>query len=253
MRLSPLLSALLVTLLLLLAGCGASSVKDGADPKQASEANAELGLRYMLQGNPETAMEKLKRAIEQDSDNPNANHYIAELYNRLGRFEEADKYFRRAIRLSDDNSTLYNNYGAFLCSRGRYEDAEEQFLRALRNPIYQGRLDTVENIGLCYLAKPDLKKSEENLRKALAADPARPKSLLGMAKITFEQGNYLSSRAYLQRYLGVARHTPETLWLGIRTERILGDRDALASYGLLLRNNFPNSEETRLYLQSNKP
>lgn len=241
-------------LLVLLTGCGGSStVTSSGNAKEAAQANADLGLRYMLQGNNELAMEKLKRALDQDSGNANANHYMAELYKRLERYDDAEKYFRQAIRLSDDDPNLYNNFGAFLCGRNRYDDAEEMFLKALETPAYSGRSDTLENVGLCMLDKPDVKKGEEYLRKALAAEPGRPKALLGMAKISFAQKGYLSTRAYLQRYLDVARHTPETLWLGIRTERILGDRDAVASYGMQLKNAFPKSEEARLYLRSIKP
>ncbi|HEY0721366.1 MAG TPA: type IV pilus biogenesis/stability protein PilW [Gammaproteobacteria bacterium] len=238
---------------LLLAGCTTSPTNDKVNPKQAAEANAELGLQYMLSGQYEVAMEKLKHALEFDDDNVNANHYLAELYNRVGRFDEADKYYRRAVHLADNDAALNNNYGVFLCSRKRYDDAEEQFLEALDDPVYRGRLDTLENLGICLLEKPDLKKADGYLRKVLAQDARRPKSLLGMARLSFQQANYLSTRAYLQRYLEIERHTPETLWLGIRTERILGNKDALASYGMLLRNNFPNAEETRLYLQSMKP
>lgn len=238
---------------LLLAGCTSSPSRDKVDPKQVAEANAELGLQYMLNGQYEVAMEKLKRALENDDDNVNANHYMAELYNRVGRYDDADRYFRRAVSEAKDDARLHNNYGAFLCSRKQYDRAEEQFRNALENPVYRGRLDTLENVGICMLDKPDIRKGEEYLRKTLAADPRRPKSLLGMARINFTQGNYLSTRAYLQRYLEVAHHTPETLWLGIRTERILGDKHALASYGMLLKNNFPNAEETSLYLKSTKP
>lgn len=237
---------------LLLAGCGSSPTRDNVDPKQAAEANAELGLQYMLNGQYEVAMEKLKRALDFNSSNVNANHYMAELYNRLGRFDDAEKYYRRAISEADRDSGLNNNYGVFLCGRKKYDAAEEQFLKALEDPVYHGRIDTMENIGLCLLEKPDVKQGEEYLRKTLAADPHRPKSLLAMARINFNQGNYMPTRAYLQRYLEVAPHTPETLWLGIRTERILGDKNALASYSMLLKNNFPNAEETRLYLQSTK-
>lgn len=246
--------ALCLMLGALLSGCGSSPSREGTDPKQAADANANLGLQYMLNGQYEVAMEKLKRALEHDDDNVNANHYMAELLNRLGRYDDADKYYRRAVSEAGSNdANLNNNYGVFLCGRKQYDDAEEQFLKALENPVYRGRLDTLENVGLCLLEKPNVKKGEEYLRKTLAVDSRRPKSLLGMARINFEQKNYMSTRAYLQRYLEVARHTPETLWLGIRTERILGDRNALASYSLLLKNNFPHSEEARLYLQSAKP
>jgi type IV pilus assembly protein PilF len=238
---------------MLVAGCSSSPSRDKVDPKEVAEANADLGLQYMLNGQYEVAMEKLKRALENNSDSVNANHYMAELHNRLGRYDDAERYYRRAVSEADNDAPLNNNYGVFLCGRKKYDQAEQQFLKALENPVYRGRIDTMENIGVCMLDKPDVKKGEEYLRKTLAADPRRPKSLLGMARINFTQGNYMSTRAYLQRYLEVARHTPETLWLGIRTERILGDKDALSSYAMLLKNNFPNAEETRLYLQSTKP
>jgi type IV pilus assembly protein PilF len=42
--------------------------------------------------------------------------------------------------------------------------------------------------------------------------------------------------------------TPEMLWLGVRNARKLGDRDAEASYSLLLRKKYPNSDETKALL-----
>jgi type IV pilus assembly protein PilF len=42
-----------------------------------------------------------------------------------------------------------------------------------------------------------------------------------------------------------AAATAEALWLGVRVERRLGDRNSEASYALQLRNKFPNSREAR--------
>ncbi|MCG8324683.1 MAG: type IV pilus biogenesis/stability protein PilW, partial [Thiotrichales bacterium] len=61
---------------------------------------------------------------------------------------------------------------------------------------------------------------------------------------------HLSARGYLQRYTGSNSHNAGSLWLGIQIERALGDRDAEASYALLLRNNFPDSREARLLRES---
>ena len=71
-----------------------------------------------------------------------------------------------------------------------------------------------------------------------------------MSGISYDLERYLPSRGYLQRYLEIAKHTPKSLWLGIRIERELGDRDALASYALQLENGYPDSQETRLLLES---
>jgi type IV pilus assembly protein PilF len=67
-----------------------------------------------------------------------------------------------------------------------------------------------------------------------------------MSVISYDVARYLPARAYLQRYLEIGRHTPQSLWLGIRIERELGDKDALASYTLQLENGFPDSTEAGL-------
>ena len=44
-----------------------------------------------------------------------------------------------------------------------------------------------------------------------------------MSEINFDTKNYLSARAYLQRYQEIALHNAKTLLLGIKIENKLGD------------------------------
>ncbi len=235
----------------LMGGCSSSPIREGVDTEKAAQANADLGLRYMMQGNYEVAMQKLNHALTFEPNHVATHHYLGELYRRLERYDDADDHFRRALRYTDgEDSLLQNNYGSFLCSQNRINAGVRQFKKVLDNPVYPRRDQVYENLGLCLERKPDLERAEEYLRKGLEINPRAPKSLLAMARMSFIKKNYLSARAYLQRYSEVARHTSESLWLGIRVERILGDKNALASYGLSLKGNFPNSAEARLYLQS---
>jgi type IV pilus assembly protein PilF len=71
-----------------------------------------------------------------------------------------------------------------------------------------------------------------------------------MAQLSFGNKNYLSARAHLQRYLAVSRHSPVSLWLGIKIEKKLGNKDALSSYAMSLRNNYPDSREAGFLLES---
>jgi len=240
-----------LTLSLVLTGCTSSPSREGVDTEKAAEANADLGLRYMMQGNYELAMTKLKRALSYDSDHVAANHYLAELYRRLERYDDADKHYRHALDYAkDDASSLHNNYGVFLCGQDRFDEGIEQLQQVLKNPVYPRRDQVFENIGLCLDRKGEPEQAEDYLRKGLQLNPYSPKSLLAMARLTFAKQKYLSTRGYLQRYSEVARHTAESLWLGIQVERVLGDKNALASYGLSLKGNFPDAPETKLYLQS---
>jgi type IV pilus assembly protein PilF len=240
----------LLFVMALLGGCASTAEREATDPKKAAEFNAELGLRYMTQGNNELAMEKLLKAVEYDSRSVNAHHYIAELYRRLERKESALEHFRRAAALAPDDAAVQNNYGVFLCSEGHYDEGAKRFLQALRNPVWPGRDQAYENLGRCMEDKGDAVKAEQYYRDALKINPRLPKSLLRMADISLQQDNHISARAFLQRYAAVAPHTAKSLWLGIKIERVLGDRNALSSYSMSLRNNFPNAEETQLYLKS---
>jgi len=51
--------------------------------------------------------------------------------------------------------------------------------------------------------------------------------------------------SYLERFKRPLEANAEILWLGVRVERRLGDRNSEASYALQLRNRFPESKEAR--------
>ena len=54
-----------------------------------------------------------------------------------------------------------------------------------------------------------------------------------------------SITTYLQRLQEVAPLQPEFLWIGVRVEAAMDDRNAMSSYALLLKNRHPESKETQ--------
>ena len=73
--------------------------------------------------------------------------------------------------------------------------------------------------------------------------------LIQMSELSYEQGKLMSARGYLSQYLEFNRQSAKSLWLGIRIERGLGDKNAVSSYELLLRNQFSKSKEAKLLSQ----
>ncbi|MDP1707926.1 MAG: type IV pilus biogenesis/stability protein PilW [Gammaproteobacteria bacterium] len=216
-------------------------------PDTLAETHVKLGMGYMQQGKPDIALGKLQRALELDPNLASGHNAIAILYDQLGRVDTAEEHYKRALALAPQDSSAHNNYGTFLCSRrNRLDEAEQEFLKALENPLYATPELAYENAGLCAQRKPDLVKAEQYFRRALELRQTLPVSLYQMALINFETGRHLPARAYLQRYAEVASHTPQSLWLGIRIERVLGDKDAVASYSVYLKGNFPDSDEAKL-------
>jgi type IV pilus assembly protein PilF len=236
-----------VTAAILVFALGAcSSMPTGRESQQDSriaETNIQLGIAYMREGDYETAMKKLQKALEADPDSATANGTLAILYENVGENDLAEKHFKIALRLSPKDPQTHNNYGQYLCRQGEYPRALEQFDIAASDPLYPGLAGSLTNAGICAGKIPDAKKAEAYFRKALDHDQNFAYALLQMANLMFTQGNYLAARGYIQRFDGVSTPGAESLWLGVRIENALGDTSAAGGYALKLRNNFPNSRE----------
>ncbi len=247
------LISLLLLLIVLISGCSTSTTNQSRqiNYEKAAEANAELGLRYMMAGNYQLAMNKLKRALKFNEDSADAHHYLAELYRRLNQFENADKHYKKALaNTTDDNdSALYNNYGVFLCGQGKIEEAEEQFSRVLENPLYQNRAQVYENLGLCMEQEKLYDKANDYFKLALQYNSQLPATLFGLSRIHFEKKNWLSARGYIQRYNTMTAPVAESLWLAVRIELMLGDKSNARKYGQKLISKYPKSNEASEYLK----
>lgn len=239
---------------LLLGGCTTTETqRSEEDLKESAVINARLGLAYMQQGNFEIALEKLEKAIEQDPEQAIAHHYLAELYRQLNSPDDAKKHYQTALKLTPRDHTLHNNYGVFLCNQGDYDGAEKGFLMAVQTaPVHTPRFSFYENLAQCLLRKPDLEKAEQYFRTALDVNPNLPVSLYQMARISYDQGEYLRARAFYQRFTESSAHNAESLWLGYRIERKLGDLRAAAELARQLKINHPLTDEARKLMESER-
>lgn len=234
----------------LLAGCASTGGgEEGVNRESAARANTQLGIEYLRKGEYDTSLKKLKKALDVAPDYSDAHDVIAVLYEKVGELELAEKHYKRGIRLSPDNAGAHNNYGRFLCKLKRYTEAEQEFETAAGNAFYSTQELPLYNAGLCMEAKQDAGAAEAYYRRALKKNPLYGPALLQMAEHSFEQNDYLVARGYLQRFQQAARHTPESLWLGVRTEYALKDHTAWGRYALQLKNDFPDSKQTALLME----
>lgn len=230
----------------LISGCTSSTpenpnLRPSERTNEVALSNLNLAVEYMRTGNMETALDRLNRAYDADPRYYGTHNAYGLLYQRLGDNRLAERHFKRAIALNNNDSASKNNYGNFLCSQSRYSEAEAVFLSAAKNPLYESPEIAYANAGTCAMVNNRQDAAETHFRQALSINPEVPSALLQMAQISFDQGNHLTARGYLQRYQSVARHTPSSLLLGIKIERVLGDKNAVASYEMLLKNNYPDS------------
>lgn len=237
-------------------GCSNQAVRNSDHSQdnrdKLAAVNVQLGIAYMREGKFDIAMKKLQKAVSLDDSYAPAHDALAVLYERLGENDKAAQHYRRAISLDPSDSGLLNNYGQFLCQTGHPKEAQEYFQKALKNPLYSSPEVAYTNAGLCALSQKDSKSAATYFRRALSRNPKFAPPLFEMADLSYQQHDYLSAKGYLERYLGVTKPTPQSLWLGIRIERKLGNENAVSSYAMLLKNKFPDSDETHALIESEK-
>lgn len=232
---------------LALAACTTTQVEGGGktDLKEAARLNTQLGIDYMRKGQYELALEKLQRALEQDSDLAAAHSSIALLYQRRGEADLAEDHYREALGLNRNDPGTMNNFGIFLCGQGEIDDAEKIFLKAAQSKDNNNPADAWANAGVCVRRDPKKAgKAEDYFREALRLNARHPNALAQMAAVSYDKQDYLRARAFLQRHEAVARPTAQTLFIGVQTERKLGDLQTARGYERRLKTEFPDAPET---------
>ncbi len=244
----------------LLAGCGgmqtgsgtepviesAGIVGDASDPRNRAKVHTELASLYYGRGNMAVALEELRTAAQADPNYALTYSMFGLVYMELRENQLAQANFERGLRLSPTDPDINHNYGWVLCQTGREDESIKYFLQAVRNPLYPTPWRSYSAAGQCSLRKNNVKEAEDFFQRALRQDPDDPASLLQLGQIRYRQGSLGDGRKLVSRFNKITDATPESLWLGVRVERKLGERAAETSYATQLRRRFSASREYQL-------
>ncbi len=228
-----------------LLGCASSAerkAEQGRKDKRA-ETHVLLGANYMQRGQLDVAKEELEKALAESPDNSQANNIMAVLQWRLKNYSEAERLFRKSLNSDPKNSSAHHNYGAYLCEHGKLDEGVRHFDIAAKDQLYPYTAEVYLNAGVCLMKKPAPKAAEAYYRDALRVNPKLPGALFQMAKLSFDSGQSLSARGFLERYFQAGPDSPESLLLGVKIEHALKNKNAEASYALRLRSKFSDSPE----------
>ncbi|WP_232301186.1 type IV pilus biogenesis/stability protein PilW [Gilvimarinus agarilyticus] len=243
------LSALLCTLVLSACVSTVPDSKYSVDEDKALSSHVELALKYIESKNRESARHHLRRAFEIDSNSVDATFAMAMLYQLEGEPKLAEEYFKKALRIDSHYTRARNNYGAFLYSYERYDEAYEQFEKASKELDYDNRAEVMVNLGRTALKLDEPEKAQAAFERANRINAGLPVVKYELASLHFAEGDYAAAKRYLDAYGQIARPAPQTLLLGIKLERIFGNKDREASYAMVLKNKYPYSSEYLEYKQ----
>lgn len=232
----------LVLLVATLVACGSSG---GTQSDNPDDVHLQLGVRYLGMNKLELAKENLLLALKNNSDNAQAHNALAFLYEKLNQYDEAKAHYETALDLTPADLGVQNNLGRFLCEHGELEAGMTLLSEASSNPINDRQWMALTNAGRCQLGMGQKQQAENYFRQALQLNNAYAPALSEMQKISYEKSDFWAAKGFLQRYLGVAAHTAETLWFAAQAERALGNKELAKQYKNLLLEKFPLSNEAK--------
>lgn len=244
---------ILVSSFLLLAGCistttGPAEVE--ADPEQAAELNYQLGARYYRQGSYALARDRLLYSLELNPRNAVAYSVLALTYEQLDSVRLATEAYEDAVRVAPRNYDILNTYAVFLCRQGDHDEGVKYFERAAEATENDDEEIALTNAGMCMREKPDLAAAEGYFRRALEYKATYGEALINLALMKNQQQDYMSSRAFIQRYLSSNPPSASVLYLAWQNEVELGDDRATAEYANRILREYPQSAEARQVLAS---
>jgi type IV pilus assembly protein PilF len=233
--------------LALLAAC--STTSDNSHAFKSAKVHTELAGLYYQRGQLGIALDELKNAMNADSSYAPAYNVRALVHMALREDKDAEQDFKHSLDLDDTNSDAHNNYGWFLCQHDRAKEAIPQFMAALKNPLYTTPGLAYLNAGLCSRKAGNNRDAEDFLQKALQVQPGSTQALYALADLNYSNADYFSAKKYFADLSQKSDNlTAEQLWLGIRINRKIGDRNSEASYAMQLRNRFPDARETQMLI-----
>lgn len=243
----------LLLLTFMLAGCVTKTSGKGdrqVDKTKALELHIKLAQGYVDKGNRESARHHLRKAYDIDKTSAEATAVQAMLYQLEGEPVLAEQSFKKAIKAKKNFTMARNNYGVFLFQDKRYEQALAQFELAAADLDFDDRAEALVNVGRTSLKLGNTERAKAAFEHASILDRNLSEAFIELADLNFQKQEYADAKKNLDRHMALGQPSARSLLLGIRLERVFGNKDREASYALLLKNRFPYSREYLEYKQT---
>ena len=83
----------------------------------------------------------------------------------------------------------------------------------------------------------------------MVVDGSNVQAIYHLSSLAFQRGDYFNAKKYLVELHRQIEPNAESLWLGIRIERKIGDRQAEANLSSQLRRKFSGTPEHQALMQ----
>lgn len=249
-------SCLLYVVLGTLTGCasGNSSGKsdlvtesDEPEGRKRARLRLELAVGYYSNGQTTIALDELKQSINADPSLYDAYNLRGLIYTRLNNVPLAEESFRRALAINPQAAGVQHNYALLLCQQSRFPEAMQLFSAAIANPSYGERAKSWMAKAGCELSNGKTAEAESSFLRSYELDAGNPITGYNLALLLYQRQEYVRSQFYVRRINNSALANAESLWLGIKVEHRMDNRDAVSQLGMQLKKRFPQSRESSAF------
>jgi type IV pilus assembly protein PilF len=226
-----------------------SQQTETVDARQRAKIHTELGALYFQQERYAVALEEARIALNIESSYAPAYNLLGLVNMMLVDNPAAESAFQSALGYAPNDPEINNNYGWFLCNSGKEADSLRYFENAYRNALYRTPTRPYTNAGICLIKLKNYKVAEERLITALRFDPSNTLAMYWLAELMYRTDRLVEARARVNEMTRILEPTAEVLWLGVRVEHKLGDREAELRHSTVLRRRFQNTVEYQKLIQ----
>lgn len=220
---------------------------DEPDARKRARLRLELASGYFEQGQTTVALDEIKQSLAADPTYGPAFVLRGLVYMRLNNSRLAEESFQRALQINPRDPDALHNYGWFSCQQGRNAQAVELFTRALASPVYAGQAKTYMAKGICQTRMGQFAEAEGSFARSYELDAGNPITGYNLASLLFRRGDDSRAQFYIRRLNNSDLANAETLWLGIKVERRLGNTEAMQQLAQQLSRRYPQSREWTFY------
>ena len=211
---------------------------------ERTQAHINLGKSYLKINNLDAARVSFNTALEVNPKSSDAYLGLGLVEAKALNLDLARNYLSTAVRLDFNNIPAINDYAVLLCKEGPAEAGVALLEKHIKDPSVGG-LPSYLAYGRCYEATGKLAKARQAYEEVLKIEPLLSQALLSMAYISFEEENYLSSSAFVQRYLYTNTISSDALLLAAQVEDILNNPEERDYYTQMLWSRYPRSEQAK--------
>ena len=219
------------------------TASDETDARRRARTRLALATGYYENGQHTVALDEQKKSLQIDPGFGEAYNLGGLIYMALGDMALAQSHFQRAITLNPRDGDALHNLGWLQCQQGQLAAANQSFERALAVPTYPGRARTLMAQGVCEARAGNLARAEAALMRSYELDAGNPVTAFNLSQLLYQRGDYTRAQFYIRRLNNSELANAESLWLGIRVERRLNNRQAMEQLAAQLRRRFPQSRE----------